>query len=117
MFGYDYSMADSIENCCALVCLLTPSYQESLFCKQQMSYAANLRKPIIPCVVGKRNRFEDPDEPEGEDEGSDDEWCSDDWLGLLVSDLAGVSFEGVDKTNIDERCEELFKKIQNVVAK
>jgi hypothetical protein len=81
-----------------------------------MSYAVNLRKPVIPCIVGKRNRFEDPDDSEEEEE-SDDEWSSDDWLGLLVSDLVGVSFEDVDKTNIDQRCEELVKKIENVIGK
>jgi hypothetical protein len=94
------------------VCLLTPSYQETPCCKQEISYAANLRKPIIPCVVGKRNKFDVPDDSDDDDEGSDDEWSSEDWLGLLVSDLAGVSFEGVDNTNVDERCELLIKKIE-----
>ena len=81
MFSYDYSTAAGVENCCVFVCLLTPGYQETIHCKQQMSYAANLCKPIIPCVVGKRNRFDDPEQDEDEDEENDDEWSSDDWLG------------------------------------
>lgn len=81
-------------------------------------YAANLNKPIIPCIVGA------VDTPRGQDD-SDDEvdgdlqgqiWFPSDWLGLVVSDLPYVSFHGVDESNVDFKCEELTHKIHNIVG-
>ena len=35
-------MAEGAQNCCALVCFITPEYQESANCKKELTYAMQL---------------------------------------------------------------------------
>lgn len=77
-------------------------------------YAAGLNKPIIPCIVGSDEPVDNSDDDDNDQ--LNQPWFPTDWLGLVVSDLPQVSFEGVDEHNVDFKCEELLQKIRNIVG-
>ncbi len=101
LFVY-FSMAEGVENCCLLVCFLTPEYQESINCKRELTYASQLHKPIIPCLVGSQDKTK--------------KWKPSQWLGLTVTDLLYLNFTNVNDDNFTDKCQELLKKIQYVVG-
>ncbi|CAF1131014.1 unnamed protein product [Rotaria sp. Silwood1] len=41
-------IAEAVENSSCFVCFMTPDYQESDFCKQELQYAKQCNIPIIP---------------------------------------------------------------------
>jgi hypothetical protein len=43
-----FSIAEAIENSACFICFMTPEYQESDFCKQELQYAKQCNIPIIP---------------------------------------------------------------------
>lgn len=110
---YYCSISTAIEGCRGVVCFLTPAYQNTLQCKQQLMYATNLNKPIIPCIVGDIDPVDNFDDDDDNNQFNQ-LWSPSDWLGLVVSDLPQVSFEGVDENNVDFKCEELIQKIHNI---
>ncbi|CAF1345561.1 unnamed protein product [Adineta ricciae] len=114
--SFSSSLASAIEKCGALVCFLTPEYQETSACERELTYAANQRKIIIPVIVGKSNAFDASNDEEEDDEDDDEEdWFPNDWLGLIVADLSVIYFDGVTKENIGEKCDELKTRIENTL--
>jgi hypothetical protein len=118
----DYSTAEAVQKCSAVVCFLTPVYENSPLCERELTYAANLGKPIIPCIVGRTNAFDNPtnDNDDEEDDG-DDDWVPQGWLGILIADFHSAdfnifNFEDVDKDNINQKCEQLIKRIENILG-
>ncbi|CAF1447115.1 unnamed protein product [Rotaria sordida] len=64
------------------------------------------------------------DNPEGDDDNDwvpsdddDDDWVPSNWLGLLIANLDSLDVEEVTKINIDQKCDELIKKIENILGK
>ncbi|UJR13104.1 hypothetical protein I4U23_000128 [Adineta vaga] len=111
--SFSSSMAEAIEKSAAIICFLTPEYQATSGCERELTYAANLRKPLIPIIVGESNIF---DNPGGDNDDADDEsWYPTDWLGLVVADLNVIYFEGVTENNINEKCDDLMKRIENIL--
>ena len=94
-------MADGVQSCCALVCFMTPEYQESGNCKKELTYAMQLKKPIIPCLIGS-------DEEEG--------WKPTDWLGLTIADLLYINFTEITKENFESKCNELILKVHSLAG-
>lgn len=94
-------MAEGVENCCALVCFLTPEYQASDNCKKELTYAMSLRKPVVPCFIGSTQ---------------DKTWKPSDWLGISICDLLYVNFQHVNKSNLSSKCDELIQKIHSIVG-
>jgi hypothetical protein len=94
-------MAQGVQSCCVLVCFITPEYQESVNCKKELTYAMQLKKPIIPCLVGSD---EDP------------HWRPSNWLGITIADLLYIDFTGIDEENFDSKCNELILKIHALVG-
>lgn len=95
-------MADGVENCCVLICFLTPEYQESSNCKKELMYAVNLRKPIIPCLVGS----------------SDDniKWKPTSWLGITITDMVYLNFAKINDENFPMKCRELLDRIDSILG-
>ena len=75
---------------------LTPAYQESVNCKKELTYAMQLKKPIIPCLV---------------DSETDPQWVPSDWLGLSISDLLYLNWTDTHDDNFTVKCDELIAKI------
>jgi hypothetical protein len=95
-------MAEGVENCCVLVCFLTPEYQESINCKKELTYAVQMNKPIIPCILGSQ------------DKGT--KWKPSGWLGFTITDMLYLNFSHIDSNNIDSKCQELIHKIHNTLG-
>jgi hypothetical protein len=116
--SYDYSTAEAVQKCSAVVCFLTPVYENTPVCERELTYAANLAKPIIPCIVGPKNPFDNPtnDNDDEDEDGDDDDWVPQGWLGILIADFNGFNFEDVDKDNINDKCEQLIKRIENILG-
>ncbi len=116
---YDFSVAAAIQGCSAVVCFLTPGYQATVEREEELSYARNMKKPIIKCIVGLKNEFDgyENDTEEDEDEDNTYDWQPSAWLGIMVSDFISVSFEGVNEDNIERKCDELIRKLQNILGK
>jgi hypothetical protein len=53
---FQFSIAEDVENSCVLVCFWTPEYQGSINCKKELTYASELHKPIIPCILGSHDK-------------------------------------------------------------
>ncbi len=94
-------MAQGVQSCSVLVCFITPEYQESANCKKELTYAMQLHKPIIPCLLGS-------DEEEN--------WRPSDWLGITIADLLYIDFSGIDKSNFASKCNELILKIHALIG-
>ena len=95
-------MAEGVENCCVIVCFLTPEYQDSEYCKKELRYASELHKPIIPILVG-----------------SDDKtfkWRPSQWLGFTITDLIYLDFTNIDGNNLDKKGYELLEKINSILG-
>jgi hypothetical protein len=43
-----FSIGEAIENSACFICFMTPEYQRSEFCKQELQYAKQRNIPIIP---------------------------------------------------------------------
>ncbi|CAF1239352.1 unnamed protein product [Adineta ricciae] len=96
------SMAEGVENCCVLICFLTPEYQESMNCKKELTYASQLQKPIIPCLLGSNDKT--------------NKWKPSQWLGLTITDLLYLNFTKINDENFEAKCRELLDKINSVVG-
>jgi hypothetical protein len=95
-------MAEGVENCCVLVCFLTPEYQESINCKKELTYASELHKPIIPCILGSHDKTV--------------KWKPSQWLGLTITDLLYLNFTDINDENFQIKCQELINKIHSVLG-
>ncbi|CAF3596808.1 unnamed protein product, partial [Rotaria sp. Silwood2] len=68
--------------------------EESLNCKKELTYAVQLHKPIIPCIVGTENKNE--------------KWKPTQWLGLTIADLIYLNFININEINFENHCQELI---------
>ncbi|CAF0829023.1 unnamed protein product [Adineta steineri] len=91
------SMAEGVENAVVLCCFLTPQYQDSVACKDELTYAKERRVPIIPIRLIK-------------------DWKPSGWLGFSVTGLKYIKFTDYS-TNSDLRINELVAEIQMVAGK
>ncbi|UJR29810.1 hypothetical protein I4U23_017354 [Adineta vaga] len=96
------SLAEGVENCCLIICFLTPEYQASVYCKKELTYASELQKPIISCLLGSNDKTT--------------KWKPSQWLGLTIADLLYLNFTKVNDDNFDEKCQELLDKIQLILG-
>jgi len=95
-------LAEGVENCCVIVCFLTPEYQDSEYCKRELRYASELHKPIIPIMIG-----------------SDDKtikWKPSQWLGFTITDLIYLDFTNIHQNNLENKCHELIEKINSILG-
>jgi len=95
-------LAEGVENCCVIVCFLTPEYQDSEYCKRELRYASELHKPIIPILIG-----------------SDDKtikWKPSQWLGFTITDLIYLDFTNIHQNNLENKCHELLEKINSILG-
>jgi hypothetical protein len=99
---YYFSLAEGVENCSVLVCFLTPEYQDSLYCKKELTYAAQLRKPIIPCILTSQDNTL--------------HWKPTQWLGFTITDLLYLDFTDVNDQNFEIKCQQLINKINSVIG-
>lgn len=96
-----FSLAKGVENCCVIVCFLTPEYQDSEYCKKELRYASELHKPIIPILVGSNDKKI--------------EWKPSHWLGFTIADLVYLNFTNINQNNFEQKAEELTNKINSIV--
>ncbi|CAF3568158.1 unnamed protein product [Rotaria sordida] len=68
---------------------MTPKYQDYPFCRKELQYAGDLRKPIIPCLLT-------PD------------WLQSDWLGFLTAGLIWLDFRDVSDDNIEQKLQRMI---------
>lgn len=98
-FSLECRMAEGVQNCSLLICFLTPEYQQSVNCKKELTYAMQLKKSILPILIGSDD---------------DPRWKPTDWLGLAISDLLYLNFTDLNEKNFSSKCEELAKKIDQI---
>ena len=94
-------MAEGVENCCVLVCFLTPQYEESKNCKKELTYAVQLGKPIVPCLLKSKE--------------TSVKWKPSKWLGLTIADLVYLNLATVTDSNFQEKCQQLMASISSAI--
>ena len=94
-------MAEGVENCCVLVCFLTPEYEESKNCKKELTYAVQLGKPIVPCLLKSK--------------GTSVKWKPSKWLGLTIADLVYLNLTTINDSNFEEKCQQLMERISSAI--
>ncbi|CAF1476117.1 unnamed protein product, partial [Didymodactylos carnosus] len=86
-------MAEGVENAAAICCFMSPKYEKSENCQQELQFAKTKRVPIIPCKL-QRNW-----EPSG-------------WLaGLLWMD-----FRDINNSNFEKKAKKLMDQINVVLG-
>lgn len=81
-------MATAVEDAAVVICFMTPKYQDNHFCQKELKYAADQRKPIIPCLMIPN-------------------WQQSDWLGLITAGLIWLDFRDVSDENIEKKLQRL----------
>lgn len=94
-------MAEGVENCCVIVCFLTPEYQKSEYCKKELRYASELHKPVLPILLGSSDKTI--------------EWKPSHWLGFTIADLLYLDFTNVNHANLEQKVDELIEKIHSIL--
>ncbi|CAF1458305.1 unnamed protein product [Adineta steineri] len=86
---------DGVEVVC---CFMTPEYQDSINCKNELQCAKEKKKHIIPCMIGdKQNK----------------QWKPTDWLECLTAGLNHIDLREESDSNIRLKAEELISRIIN----
>ncbi|UJR11366.1 hypothetical protein I4U23_015546 [Adineta vaga] len=88
-------IATAIENASCMVCFMTPDFQQSNFCKQELQYAKERNIPIIPLKLEQH-------------------WKPSGWLGFITAGLIRIDIDGTD--NLDEKLRELYNRICVMVS-
>lgn len=81
-----------MENAAAMCCFLSPKYQDSVACKDELTYAKEQRICIIPILLIPN-------------------WKPTGWLGFSITGLKWINFRDVE-TNMDIRMQQLVSEIQ-----
>jgi hypothetical protein len=89
-------MAAGVENAVAICCFLTPKYQDSVACKDELTYAKEQGVCIIPIRLVVN-------------------WKPTGWLGFTITGHKWIDFRDID-TNIDLRMQQLIAEIQMLVG-
>lgn len=90
------SMAEGVENAAAVCCFLTPKYQDSVACKDELTYAKEQGVTIIPIRLVK-------------------EWKPTGWLGFSITGLKYINFCDAS-SNFDARISQLIDEIHMVAG-
>jgi hypothetical protein len=85
-------MAEGVENAAVICCFLTPQYQDSVACKDELTYAKERRVCIIPIRLMK-------------------DWKPTGWLGFSITGLKYINFCDIT-TNMDLKINQLIDEIQ-----
>ena len=89
-------MAEAVENAAVVCCFLTPQYQDSVACKDELTYAKERRVSIIPIRLMK-------------------DWKPNGWLGFSITGLKYINFCDM-ATNMDLRINQLIAEIQMIAG-
>jgi len=95
-FFFCLSMAEGVENAVAICCFLTPKYQDSVACKDELTYAKERGVCIIPIRLIAN-------------------WKPTGWLGFSITGHKWIDFRDID-TNMDLRMQQLIAEIQMLVG-
>ncbi|CAF1671385.1 unnamed protein product [Rotaria sp. Silwood1] len=90
------SMAAGVENAVAICCFLTPKYQDSVACKDELTYAKEQGVCIIPIRLIAN-------------------WKPTGWLGFTITGHKWIDFRDID-TNMDLRIQQLINEIRMLVG-
>ena len=88
-------MAEGVENAAAICCFLTPKYQDSVACKEELTYAKEQGVRIIPIRLIC-------------------DWKPTGWLGIAIAGRKWIDFRDIE-TNID-KIDQLILEIKNLVG-
>ncbi|CAH1775336.1 unnamed protein product [Owenia fusiformis] len=89
------SMAHGVDNAIAVICFMSPKYQESKNCKKELNYTDSLDKTIIPCMTQRGFKATQ-------------------WLGIITAGLLWIDFR--EETNMAKRIDSLIKEIMHQVG-
>ncbi len=89
-------MAAGVENAEAICCFMTPKYQDSVACKDELTYAKERGICIIPIRLVPS-------------------WKPTGWLGFTITGHKWIDFRDTD-TNIDLPIKQLIMEIQMLVG-
>ena len=89
-------MAAGVENAEAICCFLTPKYQDSVACKDELTYAKERGVCIIPIRLVAN-------------------WKPTGWLGFSITGHKWIDFRDID-INMDLRIQQLIMEIQMLVG-
>ncbi|CAF1581160.1 unnamed protein product [Adineta ricciae] len=90
------SMAAGVEKAVAICCFLTPKYQDSVACKDELTYGKEQGVCIIPIRLVPN-------------------WKPTGWLGFTITGHKWIDFRDID-TNMDLRIEQLISEIHMLVG-
>ncbi|CAF4899864.1 unnamed protein product [Rotaria sp. Silwood1] len=90
------SMAAGVENAVTICCFLTPKYQDSVACKDELTYAKEQGVCIIPIRLIAN-------------------WKPTGWLGFTITGHKWIDFRDID-TNMDLRIQQLINEIRMLVG-
>jgi len=85
-------MAEGVENAAAICCFLTPKYQDSVACKDELTYGKERGVQIIPVRLIAN-------------------WKPSGWLGFTITGHKWIDFRDFDR-NTDLRIQQLIAEIQ-----
>ena len=91
-------MNKAVEDTEVVCCFVTPEYQDSIHCKNELQYAKEKKKDIIPCMIGDEENKN---------------WKPTDWLQFLTADLPYIDFREDSDSNIRLKTDELIHRITN----
>lgn len=94
-----FSLAEGVENCCIIICFLTPEYQQSEYCKKELRYACELKKLILPVVLGSNDN-------------TSSKWKPSQWLGFTISDMIYLNFQRINQDNFQENAKVLLDNMR-----
>ncbi|CAF3367834.1 unnamed protein product [Rotaria socialis] len=83
-------LGEAIENSACFICFMTPEYQQSEFCKQELQYAKACKIPIVPLKLVQN-------------------WEPTSWLGFITAGLLWLDFYHVK--NVENKADELYNRI------
>ncbi|CAF1291775.1 unnamed protein product [Rotaria magnacalcarata] len=88
-------ISEAIENSACFVCFMTPEYQQSDFCKQELQYAKACKIPIVPLKLVKN-------------------WEPTSWLGFITAGLLWLDFYHIK--NLENKADELYNRICKTIG-
>jgi hypothetical protein len=89
-------MAQAVEDAKVVCCFMTPEYQKSDACKKELTYADNLKKRIIPCVLVDKKK-----------------WWPTGWLGFIITGKQYINFCDISDANIRTKVSDLIARIKS----
>jgi hypothetical protein len=88
-------ISEGVENAWAVISLLTPNYQSSDDCREQLRYAKKHKKPIIPIMVMSN-------------------WTPTSWLDFSITDVQRLKWESIQPEGVAQKMPELFLRLRTL---